>query len=256
MKQPKHDAYYWRLIATGLSFTVFGLGGVLLLLVVFPVQRLLPGSALERRTRARATVSALFMWFIRFMRALGVLTFEFDGAERLGQPGQLIIANHPSLLDVVFLIAHMRDTGCVVKDSLWRNPSMRGPIRACAYISNNGSAEMLEDAAQTLRDGQSLIIFPEGTRTTPGLPPTFHRGAAAIALRGARVITPVYISVNPSTLTKAEPWYRIPYRRMHYRLRVGEDLRPQEYLAGRSAPLASRQLNQQLHQQYTQELAV
>lgn len=252
----KQDAYYWRLIATALSFSVFGIGGVILLLVVFPLQSLLPGDALQRRRRARLTVSRLFMFFIKFMRAMGVLTFQFDGAERLGRPGQLIIANHPSLLDVVFLIAHLRDTGCVVKESLWRNPSMRGPVQACGYISNNGSAEMLDDAAQTLRDGQTLIIFPEGTRTTPGLPPTFHRGAAAIALRGAQVITPVYISVNPTTLTKAEPWYRIPARRMHYQLRVGADLQPAQYLAGHSAPIASRHLNQQLHQQYTQELAV
>ncbi len=48
--------YWWRLIATALSFSLFGIGGVLLRVVVFPLLTLLPGDALERRTRARAVV--------------------------------------------------------------------------------------------------------------------------------------------------------------------------------------------------------
>jgi 1-acyl-sn-glycerol-3-phosphate acyltransferase len=112
-----------------------------------------------------------------------------------------VIANHPSLIDVVVLIAFIRDANCVVKQSLWDNPCMRGPIRAAGYISNSGSMDMLEEAAGALEQGQTLIVFPEGTRTTPGQAPEFHRGAAAIAVRGASVVTPVVISVTPTTLT-------------------------------------------------------
>ena len=42
---------YWRLFATGLSFTVFGLGGVLLWLIVFPLLNQLPGSPAEKIVR-------------------------------------------------------------------------------------------------------------------------------------------------------------------------------------------------------------
>jgi len=102
----------------------------------------------------------------------------------------MIVANHPSLIDVVFLIGLMRQTNCVVKQSLFQNPFTRGPVRDAGYISNDGSADMLDAAADALREGQTLIIFPEGTRTTPGAAPAFHRGGAAIALRGATIITP------------------------------------------------------------------
>ena len=189
--------YWWRLIATALSFSLFGIGGVLLRVVVFPLLALLPGDALVRRTRARAVVSRTFYWFVQFMYRSGVLTYEVEGAERLGRPGQMVIANHPSLIDVVVLIAFIRDANCVVKQSLWDNPSMRGPIRAAGYISNSGSLDMLDEAAGALQQGQTLIVFPEGTRTTPGQVPEFHRGAAAIAVRGASVVTPVVISVTP-----------------------------------------------------------
>ncbi len=247
--------YYWRLLATGLSFALFGIGGLCLRVLVFPLLALLPGDALSQRRRARHTISRLFWLFVQFMYRSGVLTFTVHGAERLGRPGQLVIANHPSLIDVVVLIALIRDANCVVKQSLWDNPCMRGPIRAAQYISNSGSLDMLDEAADALRQGQTLIVFPEGTRTTPGQAPEFHRGAAAIALRGATLVTPVVISVSPTTLTKAEPWYRIPSRRFHFQLRVGEDIDPQRFAAQGPAPSASRKLNEHLHQHFIKELA-
>ena len=252
---PYSAPLWWRLIATALSFALFGVGGVLLRVLVFPLLGLLPGDAETRRRRARGVISWVFRAFVQFMFRSGVLTYEVEGAERLGRPGQLVLANHPSLIDVVVLIAFIRDANCVVKQSLWDNPSMRGPIRAAGYISNSGSLDMLDEAAAALQNGQTLIVFPEGTRTTPGHNPQFHRGAAAIALRGARIITPVVISVTPTTLTKAEPWYSIPSRRFHFRLRVGEDIDPQQFNAMGPAPLASRKLNDFLHHHFIRELA-
>ena len=108
---------------------------------------------------------------------------------------------------------------------------------------------------QSLQNGQTLIIFPEGTRTQPGQAPAFHRGAAAIALRGAKILTPVIIKVSPTTLTKAEPWYRIPSRRVHFSFRVGADIDPQTFAAQGPAPQASRKLNDYLHSYFIKELA-
>jgi 1-acyl-sn-glycerol-3-phosphate acyltransferase len=99
------------------------------------------------------------------MARAGVLTYDIQGAEKLGRPGQMIIANHPSLIDVVFLIGLVRHANCVVKQSLWENPFTRGPLRRTEYISNDGSMDMLDGAADALKNGQTLIIFPEGTRT-------------------------------------------------------------------------------------------
>jgi 1-acyl-sn-glycerol-3-phosphate acyltransferase len=246
--------YAWRLCATGASFLLFGLGGLLLRVFLLPLIGLWPGDAATRRRRIRAAISKAFYLHVQFMFRSGVLTYEFEGVERLGQPGQMIIANHPSLIDVVFLIAHIHDANCVVKQSMWRNPCTRGPVIRAQYI-NNDDPDMLERAADALRDGQTLIVFPEGTRTKPGKPPAFHRGAAAIAARGAKTITPVFITVTPTTLTKAEPWYRIPHRRVHVRLRVGTDIAPASFTVGAPLPIASRRLNEHLHAIYLKELS-
>lgn len=249
------DAWAWRLVATGASFVLFGIGGLLLRLLILPLMNLLPGGAAARCRRARAAISRSFRMLVWFMHRSRVLDFRIEGAERLGRSGQMVVANHPSLIDVVFLIGQIRNANCVVKAGLFGNPCTRGPVSAAGYISNDGSMTMLERAADVLREGQCLVVFPEGTRTRPGHAPVFHRGAAAIALRGARTITPVYITVAPTTLTKAEPWYRIPERRVQVHLRVGEDIDPATFNADAPLPIASRRLNDHLHQLFERELA-
>lgn len=249
------DAYYWRLLATGLSFFLFGVGGLCLRVLVFPLLSRLPGDAVRHRQRARQTIGWLFWRFVRFMSVSSVLTYEITGGERLGRAGQMIIANHPTLIDVVFLIGLVRHANCVVKHGIFVNPFTRSPVKEAQYIDNDGSMDMLDTAVADLQEGQTLIIFPEGTRTQPGQAPAFHRGAASIALRGAKVITPVVIKVAPVTLTKNEPWYRIPVRRVHFHLSVGTDIEPQTFNSLGPAPLASRRLNDFLHQHFIKELA-
>lgn len=183
------------------------------------------------------------------------MTYEFHGRERLGRPGQMIIANHPTLIDVVFLLAFTPAAGCVVKQGLWRNPLTRGAVTLVEFIPNDQTASMIEGASQALQEPQTLIFFPEGTRTRPNEPMVFHRGAANIALRAAAMLTPVYIRCQPTTLTKAEPWYRIPARRPHFSLAVGEDLDLSPY-RNTPLPLASRALNDALHRHFQQVLTV
>jgi 1-acyl-sn-glycerol-3-phosphate acyltransferase len=237
-------SYLWRLAGTGASFLLFGLGGVLLGICFFPMLRLMPMSVERRRTLSVRVVCLGFRCFIGFMHRAGVLTYEFRGRERLGRPGQLIIANHPSLIDAVFLIGFTPLAGCVVKASMWRNPFTSGVASAARYVRNFPTDAMIEGASSALRDGQTLIMFPEGTRTTPGKPLEFHRGAASVALRAARILTPVHISVDPMTLTKGLPWYRIPTRRPHFSLVVGEDVDISPFRANNQPPKAGRALNQ------------
>lgn len=252
--QARQDIWWWRLIATGMAFSLFGLGGLVLGILVFPLQRLLPGKGMTRQRRVRAILSWTFRMFIQFMVRTGILTIEFKGAERLGRPGQLILANHPSLLDVVFLVGYVDNANCIVKHNLMTNPCTRGPVTNAGYISNEASFDMFERAAQKLREGETLIVFPEGTRTAPDSLPQFHRGACAIALRGARVITPVVIRMKPRSLTKGEPWYRVPPRRMRYVIDVGDDIVPAQWSEKYPLPIAGRKMNDFLHQYFESEL--
>jgi 1-acyl-sn-glycerol-3-phosphate acyltransferase len=240
------DHYHWRWFGTALSYAAFGVCGLLIGITCLPLLAIAPIGERRRRRLGRRMVQGCFRTFVAFMAGLGAMTYEVRGAQRLGRPGQLLLANHPSLIDVVFLIAFTPAAGCVVKAALWRNPFTAGVVRAAGYVRNSPTDEMIHGAAAALEDGQSVIMFPEGTRSTPGQPLAFHRGAAAVALRAARVLTPIVIRVVPLTLTKHEPWYRIPARRPHFSLEVGEDLPLAKFRDGSPAPQASRALNSEL----------
>ena len=253
MNQVRGLDYYWRLCATAFCFAVFGLCGLVFGLIVFPLMRLIPGDPATHRRRVRTTFLNVMRWFAGLMRAVGVLTYEFEGAERLGRPGQMVMANHPTLIDVVFLLGFTPQTTCIVKQAMYKNVFTRWPVAAAGFVCNTPTFDMIERAAQALREGQSVIIFPEGTRTTPGQAMQFQRGAASIAVRAAAVITPVFIRCEPTTLAKNMPWYRIPPRRVRITFRVGDDIDPRPFRQA-PAPLASRALNEHLLKVFEAEL--
>lgn len=93
--------YIWRWFATAISFIVFGLGGILMPLLVVPLLYLLPGNRLRREHRGQKVIHHSFRSFIWTMEKMGVLTYEVTGIEKL-QDAKLVLANHPSLLDIVF----------------------------------------------------------------------------------------------------------------------------------------------------------
>jgi 1-acyl-sn-glycerol-3-phosphate acyltransferase len=250
----ERQTYAWRLLVTGSCFVLFGLGGLLLGLLVVPAMLVLPGGPGRRRARTRATVQRSFRLFVAVMSGLRGLRYEFHGAERLGRPGQLIIANHPTLIDVVFIVAFTPAPACVVKAALFANPFTRYVVRAAGYIRNAPTDEMIERSVAALRSGDALVMFPEGTRTRAGQPLAFHRGAASVAVQGAAVLTPIYIHVDQPLLDKTLPWYKVPPRVPQFSIRVGDDIDLGPF---RSAPppRASRQLNDWLVGTYEHELA-
>jgi len=235
MKSVVHEFYAffdrsWRLLWTGLSFSLFGLGGIVLGLVVFPLLGLLVWNADRRERLARLIISKLFLWFINFM-AIFVLRYRIHGQTgREDLSACLITANHPSLIDTVFLLALFPGADCVVKRAHWNNPFTMLAVRFARYIPNNDPQQLMESAVERLRRGRHLVLFPEGTRTEPGGEPVVKRGAAVIALQASADVLPVSIHCHPVTLTKDQPWYAIPEKRVEFDIRLLPQLQASSYL--------------------------
>lgn len=245
-----------RTCGTGLSFALFGIGGVVLSVTLFPALRLLSRDAETARRRIQRAMQRMFALFIGTMKTLGVITYELHGVEKLRRPGQLIIANHPSLIDVVFLVSLLPQVDCIVKIGLWRNPFLRWPVAWAGYIPNTDGQELVARCAATLRRGNSLLVFPEGTRTAPGAAFSIKRGAAQIALSSLADILPVTIRCVPPMLGKHVPWYRVPERAGHFTITVGEPIPASTYcMPTEPQPLAARRLTRLLRACYSTDLA-
>ena len=252
---PERLFYLWRVLATGFCFAVFGLGGVVLGFVVFPLLRLLIWNRQRRIRMARSTIRMVFRFFIGLMQQLGVLRYELTGMERLEREGLLILANHPSLIDTVFLMALTRNAVGVLKAQLQHNFFMRGVVGAAGYIFNDPGYVLIEACIDALGSGSNLIMFPEGTRTALDGGMILKRGAANIAVRAQRNITPVIITCQPRTLGKGGHWWLIPPRTVRFKIDIKEDIDIAQFLnePGGTA-VASRHLTAFLQNYFTEEV--
>ncbi|MBI2769153.1 MAG: 1-acyl-sn-glycerol-3-phosphate acyltransferase [Burkholderiales bacterium] len=244
----------WRVIATGLCFACFGAGGVLLGLLGVPLLGLLVRDPAQRGRIAKRVISAAFRLFVTMMSRLGVMSYEVHGRDRLRSGGLLILANHPTLIDVVLLMSFVERADCIVKGALAHNPFTRGPVRAAGFAFNDSGTGLVADCLASLRAGNNLIVFPEGTRTPASGGLHLQRGAARIAVHGELDITPVRIQCTPATLGKGDKWYRVPRTRAHFRIEVCETISVAPFTArAASQALAARHLTDYLTEYFSME---
>jgi 1-acyl-sn-glycerol-3-phosphate acyltransferase len=246
----------WRIAGTGIVFGFLFGGGAVLALTVFPVVHLVTPSGPLRRKRNQYVIHLIFRFYVGMLRTLRLLDLEVTGQEKLGDGvPRLIVANHPSLLDVVFLMALVPHSQCVVKKELWRSRFLGRLVRSAGYINNDLTAEALTAACQdAISQGNSLIIFPEGTRTTPGQPMRFRRGFANIAALLEAQIQMVTITCDPPTLVKGEKWWVVPRRRPLFRVQIGERIDAKGWFGCKHRSLAARKIVRQLEAYYARQL--
>jgi 1-acyl-sn-glycerol-3-phosphate acyltransferase len=244
---------FWRVFGTGLSFVAVGMGGVF----IFPLLNIVIRSRERRSVIARHVIRFTFRCIVGLMRVMGVFRYEISGLERLERHGLLILANHPTLIDIVFLIAFVKRAVCIVKSKLWRHPFTYATVRAAAYVRNDDyGVQLIEDCVAAVRRGGNLIIFPEGTRTPASGSITLKRGAANIAVRAQCNVTPVLIRCAPPMLVKGEKWWRLPACPSHFSIEVREDINIRPFIAAaRSHSLAARYLTDYLEGYFTREQA-
>ena len=241
-----------RILASGVLFLLLGLGGIFFTTLFLPVMRLLPGGPEGRQRRARALIHHLFRSFVFALEASGILRLDVRGLpDPEALKGRLILANHPGYLDVVVLISLIGQAVCVVKESVWNNWFFGRLIREAGYVRNLDPSDCLRDAGAALGRGDPMILFPEGTRSDPGAPLAFRRGAAHLALLSGAEILALGVSCSPALLDKGSRWYDMPVRTCHYRVVV---LPPvpvaMAALAGRPSPLAARQFSKILEDHF------
>jgi 1-acyl-sn-glycerol-3-phosphate acyltransferase len=245
----------WRIAVAGFCFAAFMVGGIAFSLLLFPLVRLLSGGRSQYERRVRVAVRLSFATLLWVLRVLGMLRVDARNTALLRQSGAvLVLANHPSYLDIVVLIAHIPNAVCVVKSKLWQSPFFGGVVRAAGYIRNDEPETLIRNCTAKLAAGLPLIIFPEGTRTVPGAPLHFVRGAAHIALTTGVPILPVLLRCEPRVLTKGAKWYAMPPRVVRIEVEVQACVTPAALVAKERA--GARSLTHALERFFVDRLAL
>lgn len=244
----------YRRLATGLALAFIFFGGGVLAVTVLPVADLLPG---DRRERSQRIIQLIFRCYLVMLQVLNLVRLEIDGRDRLRAcRGKVIVANHPSLLDVVILMAQVHNAQCIIKNALWNHRFLGPLMRRAGYIRNDLAADDLVAVCRdALARGNNIIIFPEGTRTTPGIPPQLHRGFANIATLTSADIQLVVISCTPPMLMRGDPWWTIPERPSLFRVTVGHCIDSGAYPGYGHRSLASRRLTENVQAYFAEQLA-
>lgn len=151
--------------------------------------------------RSAAADKVVVRWS-RFFLALAGSTLETEGYENIDRSGQFVfIANHLSNLDIpVMFLATDMPIRYLAKAELFKIPVFKQAMDAIGIIKVDriaGAAihyEVNEGVSSAKDRGQSLIIFPEGTRSLSGELAPFKKGAFRIAIANQLDIIPVTIA--------------------------------------------------------------
>ena len=186
--------YTFGMIVRNLAFYVPTVLGCFIILVLTLLLLCLP----IRRRHKQALVSKMLHAGCKVLVAVTpvIKSVRIDDGHAEVEPG-IIVANHQSSLDIILLMAAFPKVKFFVADWV-KNSPLFGPIAEYLgyYVRSEGYEGSLTNLKKDIDQGWSLVIFPEGTRTTDGTIRRFHKGAFYLASQVNAPVTPVVFYGN------------------------------------------------------------
>ena len=210
---------------------VFGLGLLSVILLSWApcawiLRRLRPadGGRFGRRVNR-----ACIRFYLRALEAVGAMHFDIGALDVLetSDDGPVIIApNHPRLLDAFLVVSRLSNVVCIMKQDIDDSVFLGQAARLAGYISNDSAVQMIRDSVRTLKRGNHLLLFPEGTRTVREPVNPMTGAVGLIASRAGVPVQTVFIECDSPYLRKGWPLMRRPRLPIHYRVRLGQRFDP------------------------------
>ena len=193
-----------RSLLFGLLWSVWTVGGFGLVILVLIAVRARP-----------QTVRALSRLWARgvlgLLRWLTGIKHVVQGVENLPTSPALIVCNHQSAWETIAFLLLVPDVAIVTKIELLKIPVFGSYLKRSPMIPidrDSGSKairKMIEDGQAAVRDGRSILIFPEGTRQAPGTRIEFKRGVELLASKLGLPIVPVAMNSGEYWLPGQKP---------------------------------------------------
>ncbi|MBE0678226.1 MAG: 1-acyl-sn-glycerol-3-phosphate acyltransferase [Bacteroidales bacterium] len=166
-----------------------------------------------------------------------------EGREKIDQDqAYVIVPTHQSMLDIVFFNMLRHRLRWVSKIEVFSVPLLGWEMRMVKYIElvrgNKSSViKMMEQCVESLQDGISVVLFPEGTRSLTGAIGKFKTGAFQLAVKTDKPLLPVLIDGTGEILPKKGLIFG---SRRIVRIRVLDPIFPGQFGTGDPEELAAR----------------
>ncbi len=168
---------------------------------------------------------------------------EVKGRENV-DPGipRIYMANHQSYFDIWGLLAYVPvDFKFILKQELMRIPLLGFAMRRAGYIGierkdPRKAVQSMRQAAERIKNGASVLIFPEGTRSVDGHLQPFKRGGFKLAEKSGCDIVPVVVKGSTHIMPKGS--FRI--RKGSFALSIGKPIPVRGYAGKQMAALMAR----------------
>ena len=146
-----------------------------------------------------------------------------EGLEKLPKSGVLLCPNHSSNWDPILVALRLPINyrlHIMAKEELFQNPLLGWLLKKVgAFPVSRGSNDInaVKQSIQALKDGDNLLIFPEGTTVRngvgyiDGLPPQAKAGAAMIGVRTGAKLVPVFVDGEKKLFHKTRIIFGEPY---------------------------------------------
>jgi 1-acyl-sn-glycerol-3-phosphate acyltransferase len=217
--------HFYQVLAYYASFALFALMAMVLSTCCLLIAWLPHTDARERFFQR--LIHRNFALFVRWVTLARIVPVSYSGelapAER---GGRVIVANHPGLMDVGWLLARLPEAICICKPDIGRNPLYAATAHRAGYLTSDSGRHLIRTATEKLAAGRTLLVFPEGTRTRHGRLNPFKPGFVAMARKAGVPIQLVRIHCDSELLTKQRPWWLIPRLPAHVTVSLGPCLPP------------------------------
>ncbi len=159
--------------------------------------------------RSGRIVHAIGAFWCRIILALAGVRVTVRGGENLsGDNPKIFLSNHQGAFDIPVLQGYIpRQFRWVAKKSLFTIPVVGWTMTLAGYIGieRENSKKALKSlllAAQKIKSGTSVLVFPEGTRSTTGTLLPFKKGAFLLARKSGADIVPLAVEGTKNIMKK------------------------------------------------------
>ncbi len=190
------------------SFTLFGVGSLLVGFFVFPLIKFFVKGETSRYDCFSKTVHSSWKIFVAFLQLVKVLRLDIEDYEKIKNiKNSLIVSTHPSYIDVLILLALVPKTTCFVAPRLTENKFFKKIVESMFLISGKSLEEICQDTEKMFDNGFNVLIFPSGIRHRKDEQPKIRKGASMVALHSKKNIVPIIMHTDFDFLQIGQPFY-------------------------------------------------